>query len=58
MEKRTLTNLYNEMPAGLRLRHEQLDQAVALAYGWTDYTPAMDDHTLLGRLLAQNLGVS
>lgn len=55
-KKRTLTNLYNEMPTGLRLRHEQLDQAVALAYGWTDYTPAMEDHTLLQRLLAQNLG--
>lgn len=54
-KKRTLTNLYNEMPAGLRLRHEQLDQAVALAYGWTDYTPAVDDHTLLGRLLARNI---
>ena len=54
-KKRTLTNLYNEMPAGLRLRHEQLDQAVALAYGWTDYTPAMTDAVILFRLLACNL---
>jgi len=54
-KRRTLTNLYNEMPAGLRIRHEQLDQAVALAYGWTDYTPAMADATILTRLLDYNL---
>lgn len=54
-KKRTLTNLYNEMPAGLKLRQEQLDKAVAAAYGWTDYTPAMTDETLLGRLLTLNL---
>lgn len=54
-KKRTLTNLYNEMPAGLRLRQEQLDRAVALAYGWDDYSPAMPDPTILARLLARNL---
>jgi restriction-modification enzyme MmeI-like protein len=54
-KKRTLTNLYNEMPAGLKLRQEQLDKAVAAAYGWTDYTPEMPDETILGRLLALNL---
>ncbi|MCM2357854.1 MAG: N-6 DNA methylase [Geobacteraceae bacterium] len=54
-KKRTLTNLYNEMPAGLTLRHEALDKAVAAAYGWTDYTPEMSDEIILGRLLALNL---
>jgi len=54
-KKRTLTNLYNEMPAGLKLRQEALDKAVAVAYGWHDYTPEMADETILGRLLALNL---
>ncbi|MBC7963243.1 MAG: class I SAM-dependent DNA methyltransferase [Steroidobacteraceae bacterium] len=54
-KKRTLTNLYNEMPAGLKLRQEKLDKAVAAAYGWTDYTPEMPDETILGRLLKLNL---
>jgi len=54
-KKRTLTNLYNEMPAGLKLRQEQLDAAVASAYGWADYTPEMEDETILSRLLAMNL---
>lgn len=54
-KKRTLTALYNEMPAGLRLRQEQLDRAVALAYGWADYSPEMANETILARLLACNL---
>jgi type II restriction/modification system DNA methylase subunit YeeA len=54
-KKRTLTNLYNEMPAGLKLRQEALDKAVAIAYGWSDYTPEMADETILGRLLVLNL---
>lgn len=54
-KKRTLTALYNEIPAGLRLRQEQLDQAVALAYGWADYSPEMANETILARLLACNL---
>lgn len=54
-KKRTLTNLYNEMPAGLRLRHEKLDAAVAQAYGWNDYTPDMPDVEILQRLLQLNL---
>ena len=54
-KKRTLTNLYNEMPAGLKLRQENLDRAVAAAYGWTDYTPDMSDGDILHRLLALNL---
>lgn len=53
-KKRTLTNLYNEMPAGLQLRQHRLDLAVARAYGWNDYTPEMEDETILGRLLTLN----
>lgn len=54
-KKRTLTNLYNEMPAGLKLRQEKLDRAVAAAYGWEDYTPDISDGDILHRLLALNL---
>jgi type II restriction/modification system DNA methylase subunit YeeA len=54
-KKRTLTNLYNEMPAGLKLRQEKLDAAVAEAYGWDDYMSEIEDETILGRLLALNL---
>ncbi len=53
-KKRTLTNLYNEKPAGLTLRQAQLDQAVAAAYGWTDYGPELFDSEILRRLLALN----
>ena len=53
-KKRTLTNLYNEMPAGLKLRQENLDRAVAAAYGWEDYTPNLSDEEILRRLLALN----
>ena len=53
-KKRTLTGLYNEAPAGLRLRHETLDKTVAAAYGWTDYAPDMPDDEILRRLLALN----
>lgn len=34
--RRTLTNLYNERPAWLRLAHERLDRAVLAAYSLTD----------------------
>jgi type II restriction/modification system DNA methylase subunit YeeA len=54
-KKRTLTNLYNEMPTGLMLRQERLDKAIAAAYDWNDYTPEMADDVILGRLLALNL---
>jgi hypothetical protein len=37
------------------MAHKALDQAVAAAYGWTDYTPAMPDEEILRRLLALNL---
>jgi len=55
LKKRTLTNLYNARPAWLDMAHKQLDQAVAAAYGWTDYTPEMPDEEILRRLLALNL---
>ncbi len=55
LKKRTLTNLYNARPAWLDLAHKQLDQAVAAAYGWADYTPEMPDEEILRRLLALNL---
>jgi hypothetical protein len=59
LSKRTLTNLYNLKAEGqvqwLQSAHEQLDAAVATAYGWADYTPAMPDEEILKRLLALNL---
>lgn len=55
LQKRTLTNLYNLRPAWLEQAHAQLDAAVATAYGWADYTPAMSDDEILRRLLALNL---
>ena len=55
LQKRTLTNLYNQRPAWLAMTHQQLDAAVAAAYGWADYTPAMPEEEILRRLLALNL---
>jgi len=55
LKKRTLTKLYNDRPAWLALAHQELDSAVAAAYGWRDYTPAMPDEEILRRLLALNL---
>jgi hypothetical protein len=55
LKKKTLTNLYNARPAWLSMAHEAIDKAVATAYGWTDYTPAMSDDEILKRLLAINL---
>ncbi len=55
LKKRTLTNLYNARPAWLDLAQKALDQAVATAYGWTDYTADMLDEEILRRLLALNL---
>ena len=60
LQKRTLTNLYNARQAGqvqwLQHAHQQLDAAVAAAYGWADYTANMPDEEILKRLLALNLG--
>ena len=58
LKKRTLTNLYNARPAWLALALEALDNAVAAAYGWQDYTPAIPDEDILRRLLALNLARS
>ncbi len=55
LKKRTLTNLYNARPAWLDNAHKTLDAAVALTYGWHDYTPEMPDEEILRRLLALNL---
>lgn len=55
LKKKTLTNLYNARPSWLSMAHEAIDKAVAAAYGWTDYTPAMSDDEILKRLLALNL---
>jgi hypothetical protein len=55
LQKRTLTNLYNQRPAWLAQAHAALDAAVAAAYGWQDYTPDMPDDEILRRLLALNL---
>ena len=49
LNKRTLTNLYNERAAWLDLAHKKLDAAVAAAYGW----PAdLTDEQILEGLLA------
>jgi hypothetical protein len=58
LEQRTLTKLYNQRPAWLNAAHEALDIAVARAYGWEDYTPAMSEDEILKRLLALNLARS
>lgn len=42
----------------LAMAHQQLDAAVAAAYGWADYTAAMPDDEILKRLLALNLARS
>jgi hypothetical protein len=55
LAQRTLTKLYNQRPAWLAQAHQTLDAAVALAYGWADYTPALPDEEVLRRLLALNL---
>ena len=58
LQKRTLTNLYNAKPAWLTMAHQQLDAAVAAAYGWANYTADMPDDDILKRLLALNLARS
>ncbi len=52
LEKRTLTNLYNQRPTWLANAHAKLDAAVLDAYGWPDDSP---DDQILERLLALNL---
>jgi len=48
---RSLTQLYTENPTWLQQRHDQLDAAVAAAYGWA---ADLADSDVLGRLLALN----
>lgn len=55
LKKRAQTNLYNAKPAWLVNAHRALDDAVAKAYGWADYTPEMSDEEISRRLLALNL---
>ena len=52
LEKRTLTNLYNQRPTWLDHGHAALDAAVFAAYGWPTDLP---DSQILERLLALNL---
>lgn len=52
LQKRTLTNLYNQRPTWLDLAHKKLDSAVFTAYGWPDN---LSDEEILARLLALNL---
>jgi len=54
LKKRTLTNLYNARPGWLDGAHKAIDSAVALAYGWNDYTPETSDEEILSRLLYLN----
>jgi hypothetical protein len=62
LQKRTLTNLYNQRPSWLTLAHQQLDTAVAAAYAlgepadgfWANYTHATPDSDILAQLLALN----
>lgn len=52
LKKRTLTNLYNEMPTWLKKAHAKLDEIVFAAYGWP---VTLSDDELLAKLLALNL---
>ena len=52
LKARTLTNLYNDRPQWLVNAHQELDTAVAKAYGWD---PAISDDEALGKLLELNL---
>jgi len=54
LKQRTLTDLYNHCPTWLAKAHMELDKAVAIAYGWNDYTPEMTDKELFQRLFELN----
>jgi hypothetical protein len=49
---RTLTNLYNQMPAWLRQAHQRHNDAVFAAYGWPT---SLSDEEVLSNLLELNL---
>ena len=59
LKKRTLTNLYNEMPTWLENAHRKLDEAVFAAYraatGDSRWSPEMTDEEILESLLKLNL---
>lgn len=64
LDKRTLTNLYNQRPAWLAVAHKALDLAVAAAYAlgdkegtafWCGFNADTPDDALLARLLTLNL---
>ncbi|MFN8466330.1 MAG: type IIL restriction-modification enzyme MmeI [Caldilineaceae bacterium] len=52
LQRRTLTNLYNQRPPWLATAHQTLDAAVFDAYGWPH---DLADEEILARLLALNL---
>ena len=51
LSKRTLTNLYNQRPQWLIDAHNDLDAAVAAAYGWS---AEISEEAFLAKLLALN----
>ena len=53
LKRRTLTNLYNDLPVWLELSHKSLDAVVFAAYGWS---PDLSDGEIVARLLGLNLG--
>jgi len=55
LQRRTLTNLYNERPTWLDRTHARLDQAVHAAYGWAY---PLRDEEILERLIDLNLSRS
>ncbi len=59
LKKRTLTNLYNEMPTWLENAQRKLDEAVFAAYaaatGGPSWTPDMSEEEILEELLELNL---
>ena len=54
LKSRTMTNLYNDPPTWLTNAQSALDGAVAMAYGWSDYSADMNADTILSRLLTLN----
>lgn len=55
LQKRTLTNLYNQRPSWLAQAHERLDHAVHAAYGW-EYP--LEPEEVLARLVELNLNAT
>ena len=55
LQKLTLTNLHNIRPPWLQNLHHDLNAAVFSAYGWPEPPDALEDETMLARLLALNL---